>query len=33
LVAGETMSPLSLIELFIDPIHDERSSTEVGGTT
>src|SRR5208282_1170037 len=32
-MAGETMSPLILIEFFIDPIHDERSSTEVGGTT
>src|ERR1700688_2190803 len=27
------MSPLILIEFFIDPIQDERSSTEVGGTT
>src|ERR1700688_2764347 len=27
------MSPLIRIEFFIDPIHDERSSTEVGGTT
>src|SRR5882762_7417750 len=27
------MSPVILIEFFIDPIHDERSSIGVGGTT
>src|SRR6202022_1310162 len=31
--AGETALPLILIAFLIDPIHDERSSTEVGGTT
>src|ERR1035437_4091864 len=32
-VAGETMSPVILIEFFIDPIQALRSSTAVGGTT
>src|SRR5260370_24850713 len=32
-LAGETMSPTISKECFIDPIQDERSSTEVGGTT
>src|ERR1700694_5228926 len=32
-LAGEMMSPTISKECFIDPIQDERSSTEVGGTT
>src|ERR1700674_3445263 len=32
-LAGETISPTISKDCFIDPIHDERSSTEVGGTT
>src|ERR1700687_3129963 len=31
--AGETMSPTISKEFFIDPIQDERFSTDVGGTT
>src|ERR1700675_2719509 len=32
-LAGETISPPISKDCFIDPIHDELSSTEVGGTT
>src|ERR1700674_518471 len=32
-LAGETISPTISKGCLIDPIHDDRSSTEVGGTT